>query len=81
MSSWDMSKAFDNLSREMILLSLRRLHIPDEIATYLISLDLGDKVSNHSLSMRGMGTKLFSPPLPSSFDFSCDGGTIIPASI
>ena len=44
MSSWDMSKAFDNLSREMILLSLRRLHIPDEIAAYLISLDLGDKV-------------------------------------
>jgi hypothetical protein len=43
-SSWDMSKAFDNLSREMILLSLRRLHVPFEIAEYLISLDVGGKV-------------------------------------
>ena len=43
-SSWDMSKAFDNLSREMILLSLRRLHIPWIIAEYLISLDVDGKV-------------------------------------
>jgi hypothetical protein len=43
-SSWDMSKAFDNLSREMILLSLLRLHIPREIAEYLISLDVGGRV-------------------------------------
>jgi hypothetical protein len=43
-SSWDMSKAFDNLSREMILLSLRRLHVPSVIAEYLISLDVDGKV-------------------------------------
>jgi hypothetical protein len=43
-SSWDMSKAFDNLSREMILLSLLRLHIPRCIAEYLISLDVDGKV-------------------------------------
>jgi hypothetical protein len=43
-SSWDMSKAFDNLSREMILLSLRRLHVPLVIAEYLISLDVWGKV-------------------------------------
>ncbi len=43
-SSWDMSKAFDNLSREMILLSLRRLHVPLVIAEYLISLDVDGKV-------------------------------------
>jgi hypothetical protein len=43
-SSWDMSKAFDNLSREMILLSLLRLHIPRGIAKYLISLDIGGRV-------------------------------------
>ena len=39
-----MSKAFDNLSREMILLSLRRLHVPLVIAEYLISLDIDGKV-------------------------------------
>jgi hypothetical protein len=43
-SSWDMSKAFDNLSREMILLCLRRLHIPLDIAEYFISLDVDGKV-------------------------------------
>ena len=43
-SSWDMSKAFDNLSREMILLSLLRLHIPRSIAEYLIFLDVNGKV-------------------------------------
>jgi hypothetical protein len=43
-SSWDMSQAFDNLSREMILLSLLRLHIPSDIAKYLISLDVGGRV-------------------------------------
>jgi hypothetical protein len=42
MSSWDMSKAFDNLSREMILICLRRLHIPLELANYIISLDEED---------------------------------------
>ena len=44
MSSWDMSKAFDNLSREMLLVCLLRLHIPREIAEYIISLDIGDNV-------------------------------------
>ena len=39
-----MSQAFDNLSREMILLSLRRLHIPNDIAEYFISLDIGGRV-------------------------------------
>ena len=43
-SSWDMSQAFDNLSREMILLSLRRLHIPHDLAQYFISLDIGGRV-------------------------------------
>ena len=43
-SSWDMSQAFDNLSREMILLSLRRLHIPNDLAEYFISLDIGGRV-------------------------------------
>jgi hypothetical protein len=43
-SSWDMSKAFDNLSREMILLCLKRLHIPLDIAEYFISLDVDGKV-------------------------------------
>ncbi len=43
-SSWDMSQAFDNLSREMILLSLLRLDIPRDVAEYLISLDGGGKV-------------------------------------
>jgi hypothetical protein len=36
MSSWDRSKAFDNLSREMLLICLRRLHIPLELANYII---------------------------------------------
>ena len=44
LSSWDMSKAFDNLSREMILLSLLRLHIPKTVADYIISLDVGGRV-------------------------------------
>ena len=44
LSSWDMSQAFDNLSREMILLSLLRIHIPRDVGEYLISLDVGGKV-------------------------------------
>jgi hypothetical protein len=44
LSSWDMSKAFDNLSWEMIHLALRRLHVPEDIAAYLISLDAGGRV-------------------------------------
>ena len=39
-----MSKAFDNLSWEMIHLALRRLHVPEDIAESLISLDRGEKV-------------------------------------
>jgi hypothetical protein len=44
MSSWDMSKAFDNLSREMLLICLCRLHVPLDTANFLISLDIGDKI-------------------------------------
>ena len=44
LSSWDMSKAFDNLSVEMAELSLCRLHVPRSTAKYLVSLDSGGRV-------------------------------------
>jgi hypothetical protein len=44
MSSWDMSKAFDNLSREMLLICLLRIHVPIDISRYIISLDIDDKI-------------------------------------
>ena len=32
-SSWDMSKAFDSLGRELVILCMERLHVPRDIAT------------------------------------------------
>ena len=44
MSSWDMSRAFDNLSREMLMVCLRRLHISPGLAEQIISLDEEDHI-------------------------------------
>ena len=38
-SSWDMSKAFDSLGRELVILCMERLHVPRDIASYLTRLD------------------------------------------
>ena len=40
-SSWDMSKAFDSVSRPLIILCWQRLGVPVELAQWLVALDLG----------------------------------------
>ena len=39
LSSWDIKRAFDSLGMEFVLWALERMHIPKELATYLVSID------------------------------------------
>ena len=43
-SSWDMKRAFDSLGRRFIVRSLMRLHIPQELAEFMTSLDCNGDV-------------------------------------
>ena len=43
-SSWDIKRAFDSLGPEYVIRALQRMHIPREIAEYLVKLDDGGKV-------------------------------------
>ena len=45
LSSWDIKRAFDSISREFIQLSLERLGVPLDIATVIAFMDEGDKVT------------------------------------
>ena len=38
-SSWDIKRAFDSLGPEYVIRSLQRLHIPRDIAEYLVNMD------------------------------------------
>jgi hypothetical protein len=44
MSSWDIKRAFDSIPRTIIELALRRLGVPEIIATYLAYIDEEDKI-------------------------------------
>ena len=39
LSSWDIKRAFDSLGMEFVLWALERMHIPKELAKYLVTID------------------------------------------
>jgi hypothetical protein len=39
LSSWDIKRAFDSLGPEIVIKALKRLHVPLEIAEYLVNMD------------------------------------------
>ena len=39
LSSWDIEKGFDSVGPEFMIQALRRLHVPEEIANYLVGID------------------------------------------
>ena len=38
-SSWDITRAFDSLGRETVIMALLRLHVPRELAEYITGID------------------------------------------
>ena len=58
MSSWDIKRAFDSLGPEYVIRALQRLHIPRDIAEYLVKMDDAGEVyvrtpMNIKLNMEG----------------------------
>ena len=43
LSSWDIKRAFDSLGMEFVLWAFERMHIPRELAKYLVSIDKAGK--------------------------------------
>jgi exonuclease III len=41
MSSWDMKKAFDSVSKALCIYALVRLGVPEEMARYIVEMDVG----------------------------------------
>ena len=39
LSSWDIKRAFDSLGLEFVLWALERMHVPKELAIYMVSID------------------------------------------
>ncbi len=38
-SSWDITRAFDSLGREVVMMAMMRLHVPDRLANYMTGID------------------------------------------
>ena len=43
-SSWDITRAFDSLGREMVMMALLRLHVPNRLADYMTGIDRTGRV-------------------------------------
>ena len=48
-TSFDKSKAFDSVSKNMMRIAWRRLGVPDNVADWLTDMDIGGHCSKHSL--------------------------------
>ena len=55
-SSWDIKRAFDSISRELIQFSLERLGVPTDIASIIATMDAEDKVTVASPWCRAHGS-------------------------
>jgi len=58
LSSWDIRRAFDSLGPEYVIRALERMHIPREIAEYLVKLDDHGMVyvrTPHNMELREQG--------------------------
>jgi len=43
-SSWDITRAFDSLGRETVMMALLRLHVPSRLANYITGIDRTGRV-------------------------------------
>ena len=39
LSSWDIRRAFDSLGMEFVVWSMERMHVPKEVAEYIVNID------------------------------------------
>ena len=67
-SSWDMKKAFDSVSRPLIILCWQRLGVPRALAEWLVALDLhGHAVVRTDFALETLVQEGFSSLLPLAF--------------